>query len=154
MKINFNQIRDLEIIEKELTGSLAGFLAYNDNLDKVYQTAVPFVYLDKNIFVLFDNEDENYNKIVFDHNVSFGVYNERSRSEKNYNTISIKCCGNIKKVDDSKLYDEVLKIYSQKYGEVQEEILSDEQDSEENKNEKKLVIIDTEEIQAMEISGE
>ena len=70
MKKTF-QIRDLELIEKELSENFVGVLAVTLKNEKVVQTATTFVYMDKNIYIFFNNESEIYEDINLDINGSF-----------------------------------------------------------------------------------
>ncbi len=148
-----NQIRDLELIEQELSSNPVGVLALMVENEKVFQIATTFIYLDKNIFIFIDNEEEIFDKIQFDSNVTFTIikYGKLKKAkdidfDPTYNLISISIVGIIKKIDDQKLFEELQQNYLIKYkknvgGEVNLAGLS------------RAVIIDSEEIQAFEETG-
>ena len=109
MKQKVNQIRDLAIIEKTLNKSKVGILAYRDDKGKINQAVTPFVYVDKNIFLFYD-KDENFDRIMFNSNVNFSVLKEEKISKENvldfepaYRFLQIWCDGIIKNIDDSKI---------------------------------------------------
>ena len=150
MKQKVNQIRDLALIEKVLNKSKVGILAYRDDKGKINQAVTPFVYVDKNIF-LFYEKDENSDRIIFNSNVNFSVLKEEKISRENvldfepaYRFLQIWCDGIIKYIDDSKIKDAVIEAYFNKYNIKPEK---------EKKNLEKLFIIDTEQLQAAELFG-
>ena len=148
-----NQIRDLELIEKELSSNPVGVLALLLDSEKVVQIATTFIYQDKNIFIFLDDDDELYDKIQFDTNVTFTIlkYGKLKKTkdmefEPTYDLFSISLAGIIKKIDEIKLFEELQKKYVAKYkkntdGEIDLSILN------------RVVIIDSEEIQAFEETG-
>jgi len=148
-----NQIRDLELIEKELSSNPVGVLAIMIDSEKVAQIATTFIYQDKNVFIFLESDNELYDKIQFDTNVTFTIlkYGKLKRTkdmefEPTYNLFSISISGIIKKIDEVKLFEELQKKYITKYkkvagGEVDLSILH------------RVVIIDSEEIQAFEETG-
>lgn len=154
MQKQINQIRDLGVIEKELNSHAAGILAVLNDEDQVIQHPTNYLYIDKNIYLFFNDEDELFNKIKFDHLASFGIirsgeFNKSSKSSVSaiYQFFSITISGMLRKVDDAKLIEEIKKFYIKKYSEQtpQSEI--------EFSGTERIVIIDTEEIQAVEEIG-
>lgn len=154
MQKQITQIRDLEIIEKELNSNDAGILAVLTDEDQVIQLPTNYLYMDKNIYVFFNDEEELFNSIKFDHLASFAVIrpgeNRKSSKSKNppiYHFVAITISGMLRKVDDTKLIDDLKKNYIKKYSDklAQEEI--------EFSGTERIVIIDTEEIQAVEVIG-
>jgi nitroimidazol reductase NimA-like FMN-containing flavoprotein (pyridoxamine 5'-phosphate oxidase superfamily) len=142
MKKTF-QIRDLELIEKELSGNYVGVLAVTLKNEKVVQTATTFVYMDKNIYIFFNNESEIYEDINLDINGSFIILKNESLNEdtiNKYRLMSISISGAVKKVEELKLLDEIKKNYAKKYPEDNENLLSLN----------KALIIDTDEILAFD----
>jgi len=161
MKNKLVQIRDLELIENELKNATAGVFAFVKDSDKAEQIVTPFLYLDKNIYILFESDDENYEKIAFNSNVSFTVYGDKNSQENNYKVFYIRCCGSVKKIEEQKTVDEISKSISEKYGlsfsetlKSVDEIDQNEIPDEDAKPTPRLILIDTEEIQAVEMSGE
>jgi hypothetical protein len=151
MKLKVNQVREINLIEKELNKTKVGILAYHDDKDKVIQVVTPFVYVNKNIYLFYEN-NENYNRIVLNDSVNFSIYKEEKITRENvldfepvYKFLQIWCGGIIKKVDESKLAEVVIKAYHQKYT------------SKPEKGKKELdilFVVDTDEIQAAEMFGE
>ncbi len=151
MKKIIKQIRDIEIIEKELNASSSGIVALILNNDKLTQFVTPYLYLNKNIYIFFDDENELFQNLHFDSNVSFTIVkNEKVKKSKNftptYGFLTINILGKMKIVDDQKIIEEVKQHYLLKYkknldGVFDLSIL------------KKIVIIDTEEIHAVEEIG-
>jgi len=142
MKKTF-QIRDLELIEKELSENFVGVLAVTLKNEKVVQTATTFIYMDKNIYIFFDNESEIYEDINLDTNGSFIILKNENLNEdtiNKYRLMSISISGAVKKVEELKLLDEIKKNYAKKYPEDNENLLSLN----------KALIIDTDEILAFD----
>lgn len=151
MKLKVNLVRDLKIIEKELSTTKVGILAYHDDNEKVIQVVTPFVYVNKNIYLFYEN-NENYDRIVLNDGVNFSIYKEEKISKENildfepvYKFIQIWCGGIIKKVGEPKLAESVIKAYHQKYSSKPEKGKKDLD---------KLFVVDTDEIQAAEMFGE
>lgn len=154
MKRKVNQVRDLAIIEKELETAEVGALAFSDVKEKVVQFVTPFIYVDKNIYVYLDGTDEIYEKMVFENSVSFTIFKNNSRTEDpdlefppSYRFLQITVNGTVKKIEETKTIEEIHKIYLQKY--------PVKANNEENSlySGEKLIIVDTEEIQASENYG-
>ncbi len=143
MKKTF-QIRDLELIEKELNVNYVGVLAVTLKNEKVVQTATTFLYLDKNIYVFFNNESEIYEDINLDFNGSFIILKNETLNDQpaviKFRLMSISISGAVKKVEDLKLLDEIKKNYAKKYPDDSENLLSLN----------KALIIDTDEILAFD----
>jgi len=147
------QIRDLDLIENELKSNPAGVFALGIENEKVAQIATTFLYLDKNIYIFFNEEDEFYNSIQFDVGVTFTIlrYGNANKPKSvdfdpSYNLFSISVKGIVKKVEEAKLIEDLRKNYINKYqknieGKIDYSILS------------KVILIDTEEIQAVEETG-
>jgi hypothetical protein len=153
MHKNITQIRDLDLIESELKINLAGVLALNHGNDRITQIATPFLYQDKNIYIFFNNDDEFFESIKFNDYASFTIIKvERAKKTKEmdfdptYNFFSICVKGPIKNIDDNKFIEDLRQNYLKKYkknveGEIDFAPLS------------KIIIIDSEEIQAFEETG-
>lgn len=147
-----SQIRDIEVIEKELMDNPIGVLALSLKDEKIVQEAITFLYQDKNIYFFFKENDEEFEDINMESNVSFTIikYDKMKKAVKAdfvpiYNIISITITGLIKIVDDSKLVNTLIGNYRNKY--------SKESEKEKETNLSKVVFIDTEEIQAYEEIG-
>ncbi len=154
MKRIIAQIRDIKLIENELSDNFIGVIAHSLENGDIFQKVTPFVYKDKNVYLFYRDDSESFEKIQFDTNASFTVNrNEKVKkgSSKDfvsvYDVVTVCIKGIIKKVDEQKIIDEVRKTYLNKYskdGTVGEEELAELN---------KLVIIDTEEIQSFEEQG-
>lgn len=149
MPKKISYIRDLEIIEKELNNSSGGILAYSVDGEKVLQYTTPFLYLDKNIYFFLDKEDEIYEMINFNSQASFTILRDRRfrrTKEENYYMFSATVIGSIKIVDEKKTIDEIKSKYNSKYS-LKKSI------EPKSSQLKELVMIDSEEIQAVEEEG-
>lgn len=114
MKRKITHIRDLAQIEKELFNTKVGVLALTVERDKVIQLATTFIYLHKNIYVFFDEDNEIYRDVNLENNGSFIVLQNRSLSSKHFLT-SISISGSVKKVDDNRAMAEIREEYIRKY---------------------------------------
>lgn len=117
MKKNFIAIRDISEIEKELEKSIAGVLTLRLNKGRNYQIATNFVYLDKNIFVALNRDDENFVNIKFNHFGQFIVYNSIIEKNEGYNyqVSYISIIGEFREVDDPKQIEQVKEKFYQKF---------------------------------------
>lgn len=150
MEKHIRQIRDIELIEKELHNTHVGILALHED-EKVLQIPTIFLYLDKNIYIFLEDE-EIYQALHFDSHASFAlIRNEKPRksskqeNRNSYQALSITISGSLRKVDEQKL-DEIKSGFVKKYS-----VNGDE--SEKAALNGKAVIIDSEEIQAFEETG-
>jgi len=148
MEQKVNQIREMEIIEKELNEAKVGVLAFSDEKQNIRQVVTPFVYVDKNLF-FNENLDENLLLATLGDSTSFSIFREIKLTGKDKSDfipslkiIQIKCVGLFKKADELKVIEEVSKTFNKKYN------ISRKEDK--NKTDK-FLFIDTEEIQASEI---
>ncbi len=148
------QIRDLEVIEKELAENKGGVIALRAEDDKLVQVPTPFLYKDKNVFIFFNGEDEVYENIQFDTTVTFTIIREEKirKSKKtgfnpSYSFLATTVSGIIRKIDEAKTIEELKQSYAAKYStketgsELDFTVIS------------KAVMIDTEEIKAIEETG-
>jgi hypothetical protein len=142
MKKTF-QVRDIDLIEKELKENLVGVLAVTLKNEKVVQSATPFLYMDKNIFILFGNESEIYSDINLEINGSFIILKNETLNgfeiPNKYRLMSISISGAVKKVEEQKLLDELKKNFAGKYSEDENLLTLN-----------KALIIDTDEILALD----
>jgi len=152
MHRKISYIRDLEIIEKELNDSSGGILAINIDGEKVIQYLTTFLYLDKNIYFFLEKEDDIYEKLNLNSSASFTVVKDERIKRKSkepsgtYYLFSTTIVGPLKIVDEKKTIEDVKEKYMTKYfikktGEAKSSHL------------KELVMIDSEEIQAVEEEG-
>ena len=147
MKRTISQIRDLDQIEKELNSNTTGVLAFSIDEDKIVQVATTYLYLDKNVYIFFREEDELFENIRFQSEVSFTVLKTENSSAHRYNIFSITISGLIKKLDDQKTIDDLAQNYLKKYSDGKGE-------SEKTPTSlSRVVLIDSREIQAIEETG-
>lgn len=147
-----SQIRDIELIEKELMNNPIGVLALSLKDEKIAQEAITFLYQDKNVYFFFKENDEEFEDINMESNVSFTIikYDKIKKAVKAdfvpiYNITSIAITGLIKLVEDPKLAGLLVENYRNKY--------SKEVKGEEETKLTRVVFIDTEEIQAYDEIG-
>lgn len=147
------QIRDLKAIEHGLDNNFAGVLSFYGGEENVAHIPLTFIYLDKNIYLFFNADDEVYESIPYDNTAIFTtVKSEKGKKVNNqefdavYRFFSVTIKGIIKKVDEPKIIEDIRKRYLKKYS-------TKVDDPNNNEYLNKLVIIDTEEIQAIEEIG-
>lgn len=154
MKKVITNIRDLKLIEKEFTKELGGVLTIQLDDEKIYQTATNFVYLDKNIYVFLQVDEDFYQQIKFEHFGCFTVHRSENKfkgqnlfAESTYKLFSVTINGLLREVEDKKLIDQLIELYRKKY--------SPGIDLKEYKKDKilKTILIDTEEMQAFTEEG-
>ncbi len=148
------QIRDIDLIEKELSAQYSGVLGIGGEDETVRQAAKTFIYLDKNLYIFFEDDDELYENINFEGTAKFSIIkNEKIKKNSKieftptYHFISISISGIIKKIEDPKNIDDLRLNYIKKYS--QNKIENDDDYASLGK----VVMIDTEEIQAVEEIG-
>lgn len=148
MKSRITQIRDMSLIEKELKDGKAGVLSFISPDEDLVQSVVPFLYLDKNIYLFFEESNETFLSINFDSSVSFAVINaegaEKTSKAKGCKLLQILCRGIIRRVEEARTAEEVYSQYLNKY--------FADSDGEEPYIGMRAAFIDTEEIQASSIS--
>ncbi len=149
-----NQIRDIELIEKELHDTAVGIFALSGDDEKTIQYPTTFLYRDKNIYIFFKNDDELYQSVKYNSSASFAVIKQEKfkKGKKidftpSYQMFSITLNGLVRKVDEEKtmviLRQEYLSKYSKKSDIVE-------------KNASSLavaIIMDSDEIHAQEEIG-
>ncbi|MGE5351238.1 MAG: hypothetical protein ACM3P0_04090 [Acidobacteriota bacterium] len=149
MKSRISQIRDMSVIEKELITEKAGVLSFISPDEELTQAVVPFLYLDKNIYLFFEESDETFLNMNFDNNVSFAVFKaengENASQAKGYKLLQILCRGLIRRVEEVRSAEEVYTRYISKYYAGSE--------GEESYIGIRAAFIDTEEIQASSVSA-
>jgi hypothetical protein len=153
-----NQIKDVNLIEKELDESSSGVLAFMAEEDKLVQIATNYLYKDKNIFIFFSVDDELYETIKFDSYSNFTVIKnevdklkdhqkKKHEIKPKYYLFSITVKGIIRQVEEKKLIESCQISYTEKYSKLSS------QESIDFSPIQKVVIIDSEEIQAFEELG-
>jgi len=147
------QVRDLDLIEKELNSNHAGVFAFISN-EQICQFAATYVYLNKNVYVFINETEELHFNIRLNAEGSFTIIKHKhlSRVKKEefmpiYSLFSISITGILKNLTEQKIIDDVTNSYLLKYGKKTEEL--------KNKisSPVKIILIDTQEIQAFEETG-
>ncbi|MDP4175151.1 MAG: hypothetical protein Q8933_14345 [Bacteroidota bacterium] len=154
MKSTVIQIRDIERIEKELNVNKVGLLGLFDKNENLSQTVLPFLYANKNIYIFFESDDELFVSIVFDAPVKFTVLrseimkkNSSTETQSLFKYLQITFNGNIKLEDDRKIIDELYKEYLQRFNFNSSKLNDGYLDT------LRVVYLDTEEIDATEVTG-
>jgi hypothetical protein len=151
MKKIIKIIRNLELVDKELSSAYSGVISISSK-DGFLQFATIFVYLDKNVFVFIDDK-ELLKNLKFESPAKFTVIlNKQSTTSVDnnsqvYNLFSITISGDLREVEEKKIQNTVTQTFIQKYsGKL---ILSNE----EHKLLGKLVFVDSEELLAFDEVG-
>lgn len=154
MKSTILQIRDIEKIEKELSANKVGLLGFVDKEETLNQLVYPYLYANKNIYIFFEESDEVYSNFIFEGPVKFTIYKAENQKKNNlqenqlfYKFFQITFRGNLRQESEKKLIDELYKQYLQKYN------FNESKLSEGYLDNLKLVFLDTEEIDATEVTG-
>lgn len=136
-------IKEITVIEAVLNDAPVGVVAFR-NEDNIVQKTKTFLYLDKNIYIFFDQGEDEFKKIKFERRSSFSILKNTESEIANalYCILSITISGKIRLVEQ-KIFDEIGKSYLKKY-KMRKTDLSAFGGA---------VMIDTEEIQAFEESG-
>lgn len=117
-----NQVRDLELIEKELSEAAVGMLALAIDDKKTIQFPTTFLYRDKNIYIFFNSADEFYQAIEYNSSASFSIIKEekikKSKSTDfvpSYRFFSITLKGLVRQVGEDKMLSTLRQEYLLKY---------------------------------------
>jgi hypothetical protein len=147
------QIRDLDLIEKELNSNHTGVFAFSSN-EKICQFAATYIYLNKNVYVFINETEELHLNIKLNSEGSFTIikYRNQKQFEKEnfkplYSLFSISITGILKSLTEQKIIDDVSSNYLVKYGKKIEKFKN------EISSPVKIILIDTQEIQAFEEIG-
>ena len=146
-------IRDLSLVEKELSSAQAGVVSITLQKEGFAQFATNFVYQNKNIFFYLDNE-ELLRTIKFDSLAKFTILRDRNttkelieKKDPLYRLFSIVVTGIIREAEEQKTIKSVSQSFIEKYsGKL---ILSDK----ESQSKGKLVFVDSEELLAFDEVG-
>ncbi|GIK61124.1 MAG: hypothetical protein HND39_01515 [Ignavibacteriota bacterium] len=146
-------IRDLSLVEKELSASQGGVVAVSLQKENFAQFATNFVYQNKNIFFYLDNE-ELLRTIKFDSLAKFTILKDKNVSkdliEKKdplYRLFSIVVTGVIREAEGQKTIKSISQSFIEKYsGKL---LLSDK----ESQTKGKLLLVDSEELLAFDEIG-
>lgn len=122
MKRIIKQIRDLDLIEKELSRLNVGVLALYTDDEKTIQFPTTFLYKDKNIYIFFKENDELCESIKYNSSASFTVIKQdKIKKTKDldftpaYQMLSISFNGVVRKVDEEKTILSLRHDYLAKY---------------------------------------
>ena len=146
-------IRDLSLVEKELSIAQGGVVAVTLQKESFAQFATNFVYQNKNIFFYLDNE-ELLRTIKFDSVAKFTILKDKNVSKELienkdplYRLFSIVVTGIIREAEEQKTIKSVAQSFIEKYsGKL---LLSEKQ----AQTKGKLVVIDSEELLAFDEIG-
>jgi hypothetical protein len=147
------QIRDLDLIEEELNSNHSGVFAFVSK-EKICQAAAAYIYRNKNVYIFINESEEIHFNIELNSEASFTILKHEQKKLlpeggfiPSYSLLSITISGTVKNLTEQKLIDDVTGNYLLKYGKK----------SEQEKNEilpgVKILLIDTQEIQAFEEIG-
>jgi len=146
-------IRDLSLVEKELSIAQGGVVAVTLQKESFAQFATNFVYQNKNIFFYLDNE-ELLRTIKFDSIAKFTILKDKNvgkdlvdSKDPLYRLFSIVVTGIIRQAEEQKTIKSVAQSFIEKYsGKL---LLSEKQ----AQTKGKLVVIDSEELLAFDEIG-
>jgi nitroimidazol reductase NimA-like FMN-containing flavoprotein (pyridoxamine 5'-phosphate oxidase superfamily) len=124
MKKNFIVVRDISEIENELNNALAGVITLRLKEGLNYQIATNFIYLDKNIFVALNKQDEKFESIKFNHSAQFIIFSAKLNTEDDftYQVKYVSIVGEFRELEDSKLIESVKENFQKKYSNNVKEI--------------------------------
>ncbi len=136
-------IKEMTAIEAVLNDAPVGIIAFRSD-DNIIQMTRTFLYLDKNIYIFFDQGEDEFKKIKFERKSSFSILKNLESDTANglYSILSITISGKTRLVEQ-KVFDEIGKSYLKKYRLKKSDLSAFGG----------AVMIDTEEIQAYEESG-
>lgn len=146
-------IRDLNLVEKELSSAQAGVVSVTLKKENFTQFATNFIYQNKNIFFYVDNE-ELLRTIKLDALAKFTILKDKNFSkeleEKKdplYRIFSIVVTGVIREAEEQKTINSIAQSFIEKYsGKLIRE-------GKENPSPGKLLCVDSEELLAFDEIG-
>jgi shikimate kinase len=146
-------IRDLSLVEKELSSSQGGVVSVSLQKESFAQFATNFVYQNKNIFFYVDNE-ELLRTIKFDALAKFTILKDKNVTkelmEKNdplYRLFSIVVTGVVREAEEQKTIRDIAQSFIEKYS---GKLIRDEK---ETPFRGKLLVVDSEELLAFDEIG-
>ena len=146
-------IRDLSLVERELSTTQAGVISISLLKDGFAQFATNFVYQDKNIFVYLNN-DELLKNIKLDALAKFTILKDKNvtkelteKQDPIYCLFSIVVTGLIREAEEKKTINEIDQSFIEKYS---GKLLLPGKESYANG---KLLFIDSEELLAFDEIG-
>jgi len=146
-------IRDLSLVEKELSSAQGGVISITLQKDSFAQFATIFVYQNKNIFFYLENE-ELLRTIKLDSPAKFTILNDKNvtkelieKKEPLYRLFSIVVTGVVREVEEKKTIRDIDQSLIEKYsGKL---LLSEK----ETQTKGKLLVVDSEELLAYDELG-
>jgi len=146
-------IRDLSLVEKELSSAQGGVISITLQKDSFAQFATIFVYQNKNIFFYLENE-ELLRTIKLDSPAKFTILNDKNvtkelieKKEPLYRLFSIVVTGVVREVEEKKTIRDIDQSFIEKYsGKL---LLSEK----ETQTKGKLLVLDSEELLAYDELG-
>lgn len=146
-------IRDLTLVEKELSSAQGGVVSISLKKENFTQFATTFVYQNKNIFFYLDNE-EILRTIKLDSTAKFTILKEKNVTEELlqnkdplYRLFSIVVTGVIREAEEQKTIKSVTQSFIEKYS---GKLIRDEKESASKDN---LYFVDSEELLAFDEIG-
>ena len=146
-------IRDLSLVEKELSSAQGGVVSVTLQKEGFAQFATIFVYQNKNVFFYMDNE-ELLRTIKLDSPAKFTILSDKNVSkdlvEKKdplYRLFSIVVTGIIREAEEKKTIKDIAQSFIEKYS---GKLLLPEK---ETQTKGKLLIVDSEELLAFDEVG-
>ncbi len=146
-------IRDLSLVEKELSSAQGGVVSVTLQKEGFAQFATIFVYQNKNVFFYIDNE-ELLRTIKLDSPAKFTILSDKNVSkdlvEKKdplYRLFSIVVTGIIREAEEKKTIKDIAQSFIEKYS---GKLLLPEK---ETQTKGKLLIVDSEELLAFDEVG-
>ena len=153
MNKKIKAIRDLSLVEKELSSAQGGVISITLQKDSFAQFATIFVYQNKNIFFYLENE-ELLRTIKLDSPAKFTILNDKNvtkelieKKEPLYRLFSIVVTGVVREVEEKKTIRDIDQSFIEKYsGKL---LLSEK----ETQTKGKLLVVDSEELLAYDELG-
>ena len=146
-------IRDLNLVEKELSSAQAGVVSVSLKKEYFTQFATNFIYQNKNVFFYVDNE-ELLRTIKLDALSKFTILKDKNFSkelvEKKdplYRLFSIVVTGVIREAEEQKTINSIAQSFIEKYS---GKLIREEK---ENPSPGKLLFVDSEELLAFDEIG-
>ena len=146
-------IRDLNLVEKELSSALSGVVSISLKKENFAQLATNFVYQNKNIFFYVDNV-ELIRTIKLDSLAKFTILKDKNltkelieKKDPLYRLFSIVVTGVIREAEEQKTIRSVAQSFIEKYS---GKLIREEK---ENSTQGKLLFVDSEELLAFDEIG-
>lgn len=146
-------IRDLSLVEKELSSAQGGVVSVSLQKESFAQFATIFVYQNKNVFFYIDNE-ELLRTIKLDSPAKFTILSDKNVSkdlvEKKdplYRLFSIVVTGIVREAEEKRTIKDIAQSFIEKYS---GKLLLDEK---ETQTKGKLLFVDSEELIAYDEIG-